>query len=197
MEKAAVDIVNALKKMRSKSSADIKAELLDVFDQLDQLSAKAQRDVADAMEEVLIRDVAFIREDFDCLKEEFQNMRPDTPEEQAFVELDNDIKFMMAMFDKVASIKGKAASACTKKVIAGQARLQEMHKDDLPAFIILLNKAGQPQSGCLGETKKLIKQSAKGFFAPLTAVYNCVTGRKMKKEEPKPPPSSKPKPPKS
>lgn len=179
MEKAALDMVKAVQNIKPKNSADFKPQLLEVLGKLDQLSKQDQRDFADVMEGELTRSWDdFSKKDIEEFKSNFCAADPDAPQDEFYVEFDNEMKGSMVLFKVIGAIKGDEASDFVKKTVAGCEALEENGKDDVVSLMKVLYKAKNPQSGFLGETKTLAKQSAKGFLAPLKAVYNRVTGQK-------------------
>ncbi|MGM0422855.1 MAG: hypothetical protein ACQEQL_07150 [Pseudomonadota bacterium] len=192
MNKTAKDALNAIKYITPKDGVDFKKQLSDAIKQLDQLSSQDQQDVADALEDAFIKESqACSKEDVVDLEKEIKNTAPGSEDEAKFIQMGKYAQGMMMLFQEIDAIKGDQAAPFTKKIVEAYGHLPKEQHADFLSITKLMYQANHPQCDFFTQSKSIAKNSVKGYFAPLTALYKKVSGRiGRKKDKPDTPPQA-------
>jgi|GEM_PF-1735838 hypothetical protein len=195
MEKTARDVLKAIKEIIPKEGVDLKSQVSDALKQLDQLSSQDQQYVADVLEKDLIGEFSGVtKEDVMSMENAVKEARPGSAEEKSWIRMSEEAQGIMMLFQEIEAIKGNDAEDYTRNIVSAYGDLPTSQKDDFLSIVKVMYQANNPQCDFFTDAKAMVKKSTRDFFAPLTALYKKVAGRKAK-EEPKPD-AKAPKPPK-
>lgn len=129
MQKSARDVFNHI------CSTDHEPDLIKALEDMDKLSVEDCRAVADALENDLSApNWEFSPDDVSYAKHLISSPKDDTDRWEEVETMKSEIRGMMAIFNKIAEVKGDSANDLTKHMTAGYAELSERQKDNLVAL---------------------------------------------------------------